>query len=76
MNQAYVLINSATGFQEIAFESLKQLSFVKEIYKVYGAYDIALKIEEESHQDIKDFVANHIRNIEGVGSTLTMMLIG
>lgn len=70
------MINSITGLEEVVFEELKRLSFVKEAYKVYGVYDIALKIEQvATNIDLKESIANNIRNIEGVGSTLTMMVM-
>lgn len=74
MNKAYVLVNSVIGLEEVAFDKLKQLSRVKEIYKVYGAYDIALRVEEKNHFVLKDVITNTIRKIEGVSSTLTMVL--
>ena len=75
MQKAFVLINSIVGLEEIVYEELKRLACVKEVWKVYGTYDIALKIEHASVVDLKYSVSNIIRKIEGVGSTRTMMIM-
>ena len=75
MEKAFILINSITGLQELVIEKMKSFTFVKEIHKLYGVYDILLKIEENDHLKLKDVVTNSIRKMEGVGSTLTMIII-
>lgn len=75
MEKAFILINSITGLQELVIEKMRSLSFVKEIHKLYGVYDILLKVEENDHLKLKDVVTNSIRKMEGVGSTLTMIVI-
>ena len=48
---------------------------VKEIYEVYGAYDIIVMVQGDSDAKIKETVFNKIRQLERVKSTLTMMII-
>ena len=70
-----MLINSDLGAEEEIVEKLKQIPYVKEVYIVYGVYDIIAKIEAESMDKIKETISWHIRRLEHVRSTLTMIVV-
>ncbi|MEM4799321.1 MAG: Lrp/AsnC ligand binding domain-containing protein [Sulfolobales archaeon] len=48
---------------------------MKELYLVYGVYDIVARIEADSIEKLKEVVADKIRKIPKVKSTLTMIVI-
>lgn len=75
MPKALVLITVDSGKDTEVAEELKQVSNVKEIYEVYGAYDIIAMVESDSHSKIKEVVFNKIRQMKHVKSTLTMMIV-
>ena len=75
MQVAFVLMNTETDAMEDVLEALKNVKEVKEAYSVYGVYDIIAKIEAKSMDKLKDVVSYRIRRLQGVRSTLTMVVI-
>ena len=75
MPGAYVLINAEVGAEETVLEQIKSIPSVKEAYIVYGVYDLVVRLEAPDMTQLKDEITEHIRKIELVRSTLTMILI-
>ena len=80
MSTAYVLINSDLGKDIDIIAKIKEIlapekdiSF--EIQGVYGVYDIIVKISSNESVIVRKIITNHIRKIENVQSTLTMVVI-
>ena len=73
--KAFVLINADIGTQNEVVNKLKQIPYVKEVYIVYGVYDIIAKIEAESMDKIKETISWHVRRLDHVRSTLTMIVV-
>ena len=45
MPMAFVLINADLGAEEELLKSLRGLEFVRDVYVVYGVYDIIARVE-------------------------------
>ena len=75
MPVAFVLINAEIGSEEEVLKSLKSVEGVEEAYIVYGVYDIVAKIEAENMDKLKDVVTWHIRRLNKVRSSLTMIVV-
>ena len=75
MPLAFVLINSDLGAEEEIVSELNKIEGVKEVYQVYGVYDIIVKIEGETMEKVKDIVTWKIRRLNRVRSTLTMIVM-
>lgn len=75
MPVAYVLINTEIGAMEEVLAALRKIDGVEEAYSVYGVYDIIAKIKAESMDKLKEIVTWHIRRLNRVRSTLTMIVI-
>ena len=75
MPVAFVLINTEIGAMEEVLAALRKISGVEEAYSVYGVYDIIAKIRAESMDKLKEIVTWHIRRLNRVRSTLTMIVI-
>jgi len=71
---AFVLINTEIGSETEVLKALKKVSGVKEAYNVYGVYDIVAKIQAETMDKLKEMVTWHIRRLDKVRSTLTMIV--
>jgi len=71
---AYILINSELGMESQVLEKLNAFPEVRESYMVYGVYDIIVKVEAETVDELKETVFQRIRHMENVRSTLTMMV--
>jgi len=72
---AFVLINSEIGSEDDVLSSLKRVPQVKEAYVVYGVYDIIAKVEADTMDKLKEVVTWHVRRLDKVRSTLTMIVV-
>ncbi|MEM1546702.1 MAG: Lrp/AsnC ligand binding domain-containing protein [Candidatus Methanomethylicia archaeon] len=73
---AYVLVNVETGAENEILDKLASIDEIKEVYFVYGVYDIIVKIEAENVDKIKEIVTWKIRRLDKVRSTVTMVTMG
>ncbi len=72
MNTAYVLISCEVGAEESILAELKSLESVKEISGLFGSYDIIVKLEAASEEELKDIVVLKIRNLKKIRTTITL----
>ncbi len=54
---------------------LKPLQEVKEARLVYGVYDIIVRVEAETMEELKNVVSWTIRRLDRVRSTMTMIVV-
>ena len=72
--KAFVLINTDAGVEKLLHEEIKKLQGVKEVYPLYGEYDLMAVVEEENDMDVAKVVSWELRKIKGVRSTNTMVV--
>jgi len=72
--KAFVLINTEAGLEAEVVNHLKTMKNVKEAYTVYGVYDAIAFVEAEKIDELKNIVSYELRKINGVRSTVTMMV--
>jgi len=72
---AFVLINAEIGSEEEVLKELKKVESVVEAYVVYGVYDVVAKIKADTMDKLKDVVTWHVRRLNKVRSTLTMIVV-
>ena len=75
MASAYLLLNVETGTEEEVMNNLKPLQEVKEARMVYGVYDIVVRVEAETMEELKNIVSWTIRRLDRVRSTMTMIVV-
>ncbi len=75
MPEAIVLINTDIGSEEEVLNLLSNIEGVSEAYVVYGVYDLVIKINAPTTEELKDIISNRIRKISKVRSTLTMIVV-
>lgn len=73
-SKAFVLINTDAGLEKLLHEEIKSLEGVKEVYNLYGEYDMMAIVEEDSDKDVAKVVSWELRKIKGVKSTNTMVV--
>ncbi len=73
MNISYVLIVCEVDALESILAELKSLESVKEISGLFGSYDIIVKLEVASEEELKDIVVSKIRNLKNIRTTLTLI---
>jgi DNA-binding Lrp family transcriptional regulator len=75
MPEAFVLMNAELGSEESIVNELKKIDLVKHVYQVYGVYDIVALVEGESMEKVKETITWKLRKLNGVKSTLTMIVM-
>ncbi|MDG7036613.1 MAG: Lrp/AsnC ligand binding domain-containing protein [Nitrososphaerota archaeon] len=75
MPTAFVLINADLGSENEISKDLKAIPNVKEVYVVYGVYDVVAKVEADTMEKVKETITWNIRRLEKVRSTLTMIVM-
>ena len=74
MPRAYVLFNVGSGAEEQVLKAAELIEGVQEAYVSYGVYDLILKVNAASMEELKQLVTHRLRSIDNVRSTLTLML--
>lgn len=72
---AFVLINTEIGSEAEVLKTLKGVEGVIEAYAVYGVYDVVAKIGADTMDKLKEIVTWHVRRLDKVRSTLTMIVV-
>jgi DNA-binding Lrp family transcriptional regulator len=75
MASAYLLLNVETGTEEEVMNDLKTHQEVKEAWMVYGVYDIIVRVETGTMEELKNVVSWTIRRLDRVRSTMTMIVV-
>ena len=69
------MINAELGSESEVVNDLKKIPEVKEVYMVYGVYDIIARVEAENLDDLKEIISGKIRGQDKVRSSLTMIVM-
>jgi DNA-binding Lrp family transcriptional regulator len=75
MPMAFVLINTEIGSESEVLGALEKIDAVVEAYMVYGVYDVVAKVQANTMDKLKEIVTWHVRRLDKVRSTLTMIVI-
>jgi DNA-binding Lrp family transcriptional regulator len=75
MITAVVLVNTDLDSQTRVIENLRKVEGLQEAHQVYGVYDLFVKIKANSIERLKEIIQLNIRRLEGVTSSLTLMII-
>ena len=75
METAYVLVKSVMAHEMEVMHEILKLDSVKEAKGTFGVYDIFVKIEANTAQDVEDVITKNIRKIPNVVSTTTLSVI-
>ena len=58
-----------------SIDKLKKVPGIVEVSEVNGVYDIVVKIASQTLDSLKDTITRHIRTIDTVRSTMTLIVI-
>lgn len=73
MIEVFVLIIVKPGNEDIVYEKLSKLPQVKEVYKVYGEYDVIIRVEVENIKGLDKFHDDVLRRIKEIEMTETLI---
>jgi len=74
MPTAFVLINAEIGSELDVLKNLKKVEGVDEAFAVYGVYDVIARVKADTMDKLKEIVTLHIRRVDKVRSTLTLIV--
>ena len=72
---AYVLIKLRPGQAEEVLKKVREIPNVKKAHMVTGIYDVILFITVKDLKELGELVAERIHEIDGVGSTVTCIVV-
>ena len=75
MHSAFVLMNAELGKETQIVNELEKIPNVKEVYPVYGVYDVMMVIESDSMEALRETITSRVRKLDGIKSTLTMIIV-
>ncbi|WP_297509385.1 Lrp/AsnC ligand binding domain-containing protein [Thermococcus sp.] len=73
MMEAFVLIVVKPGNEEKVFERVREDPRVKEAYRVYGEYDIVIRVEVPDIGELDRFHDDVLRRIQDIEMTETLI---
>ena len=73
MKKAYVLLNTEIGSEKEVLNALEKIPEVKEAHRLYGVYDIIVRVESDTMLNLKDALIR-IGQIKLVRSTMVMIV--
>lgn len=73
MIEAFVLVVVKPGTEEKVYEVLAKNEKIKEIYRVYGEYDIILRVEVGNIEELDSFHDKVLRRINNIEMTETLI---
>ena len=72
MEILYILINCDLGSEVEIISELMKIPEVKEVRGTYGVYDIFVKLQGDSRENLENIITNKIRRITKIRSTITL----
>jgi DNA-binding Lrp family transcriptional regulator len=71
-HNAFVLINCTLGSEAKVMDIIQDLEYVIKAYRVYGVYDLIVKVNATDKEDLQRKVLL-IRRLNDIKSTLTLL---
>ncbi|RAG82789.1 Lrp/AsnC family transcriptional regulator [Streptacidiphilus pinicola] len=75
MVQAYILIQTEVGKSSNVAEVISQITGVVQAEDVTGPYDVIVRAEAETVDDLGKLVVAQIQKVEGITRTLTCPVV-
>ena len=71
---AYVLINCEIGSENETIEKIRIIPEVVEVYRVFGVYDIIVRISSDNMETLKEIITWKVKKLDEVRSALSMIV--
>ena len=73
MITSYTLVRILPAKDEEVYRTVKTYPEVKEVILTYGEYDLIIKVELNSLEELDHFIFNKLRTTDGVEVTTTLI---
>ena len=70
------MVNTELGREPSVMDALRGVDEICSMNILYGVYDVILEVEAEELDRVKEIVFSHVRNLDHVKGTLTLLAHG
>ncbi len=74
MEMVYVLIVCETGSEQHVIKNLLMIDEIKDVNRVWGAYDIVVKVVGPTSDAVREIIKEKIRMIDGIKTTISLVV--
>jgi len=74
MEMVYVLIVCETGSEQHVIKNLLMIDEIKDVNRVWGAYDIVVKVVGPTSDAVRKIIQEKIRMIDGIKTTYSLIV--
>jgi DNA-binding Lrp family transcriptional regulator len=71
---ALVLVNCHFPFDTGIMDEISKMPFVSNLYRTSGRYDLIVKINANTEDEVKEMITTDINRLHGVDATFTMII--
>lgn len=71
--KTFVLAKLAPGKEQAAVRTIRALAGVKEVYMVFGGWDMILSAEADTVDKLSGLIVSRVRAVDGVTATETLV---
>jgi DNA-binding Lrp family transcriptional regulator len=74
MVSAFVLVNCHFPFDPRIMDEMSKMPSVANVYRISGRYDLIVKINAYTEDELKEIISTDINTLQGVDATVTMII--
>lgn len=74
MTSAFIFLTTEIGAEQKVSTCLKKINEIKEVYSLWGVYDIVAYVKTDNMDELKQVINNNVNRINGINSKLTLLL--
>jgi DNA-binding Lrp family transcriptional regulator len=75
MESALVFIRVDSKIERMVINEIRNINGVSEAHYLFGPYDMYVKIDVETIEELQDILLNKIHNFYGIQSTTTCYIV-
>ena len=74
MVSAYIMMKMQVGMDDQVIAEIKGMKQIEEANATYGAYDLVIKVNFKTIEDLDRFIFEKMRKVKGVTETSSMIV--
>jgi DNA-binding Lrp family transcriptional regulator len=74
MVSAFVLVNCHFPFDTRIMDELSKMLTVANVYRISGRYDLIVKVNANTEDELKEIISTDINRLQGVDATITIII--
>jgi DNA-binding Lrp family transcriptional regulator len=74
MVSAFVLVNCHFPFDTRITDEISKVPSVANVYRISGRYDLIVKVNANTEDELKEIISTDINRLQGVDATITIII--